>query len=615
MVLSDIRTRVELKNETVREKARLGTAGKVALIGAFPSSKQKIFAATSFSQIVSHYNVKLNSTAMKDYGGVKAARRIFMDGITGYGGASSISCVNICSFQPSKLDPLGDIYSSEEYAEATRIYDVDKEEFRIINGDISATPTNLTNDAIRNDVKLTFDKLKKALNQIADEDMDLLFIANDLWDVIDFPQQTYKTWTNDGNTYKIPIYKYIMNPDGTPTTKTETVNGKSVTVPVENTSDLVHYWDNSNKTTLKTAETLPENKEPLLHSEILNAANQVTNYEIKKDGNGSGDKIFFTEDMTDEKGRTVYGITPAGKYIRNIGDVYDYVLDFIDNEFTSHRPVNYIGAVFTRANVNEDTLTGIPSEHLRVKGKVLEDGEAGYQNPDDNPDNPYVNVEVWGANEIADLFTRETNELSTCGLFCQRGIINKEEVDEIELAAHMCGFICSIPINQDLTYQTIPGLTAVSEELTLGTGDAGSELNEHGIQVIRPKDRLAKTFYVNNSSQPTGWHTNHVRCVTYLLKRLQFENGLGINNILTNLEAYRAMLETVSKEVMEECDVIRSVVIGDIEIISHYHIFVPINILLAGVVTRINIGVSMALDEDGSATTYLKTTTGYSVTV
>jgi len=66
---------------------------------------------------------------------------------------------------------------------------------------------------------------------------------------------------------------------------------------------------------------------------------------------------------------------------------------------------------------------------------------------------------------------------------------------------------------------------------------------------------------------------------------------------------------------MGECDIIRDVNIGDVEVLSHYHIYVPISIVLAGVVTLINIGVSMALDETGTWGTYIKTTSGYSMDV
>ena len=340
--------------------------------------------------------------------------------------------------------------------------------------------------------------------------------------------------------------------------------------------------------------------------------------------------VSWTVEAVDSNGETIYGIRKDGKYIRNLGDIYDYVLDFIENEFTSHRPVSYVGAIQTQGTPEGKlgvNTQGVASKFIKLfstpKKMYSEESEYEADNLKYNTDgtNPYWNIKEWGVVGqddtigLADLFKRTSNELSTCGLFYQSGIINGETVDPIELAAHMCGWICSIPIHQDLTYQTIPGLTSIDEEPFLGENDAGAILNQNGIQIIRPKNRLEKTFYINNSIQPTGWHTNHIRSVIYLLKRLQFEEGLGINNFTTNIEAFRIMLETVAKEVVTECEVIKEVTIGDIEIINSYHIFVPVDIVLYGVVTLINVGVSMALDETGKISTRVKTTTGYSVEI
>ena len=740
----DIRTRVELKNTTQRERINPGMAGKVALIGAFPSSKQTIYACENYSQLVNHYGVHLGTTDVSNYGGVKAGRRIFMDGISGLSGASSISCINICTMKPVSHDPYAPDYN-ETYTEIEK-YDSG---YGVINPDINTdvNPEVIPEGTLEKDRSLSFDKLKKALAQIADEDMDILFIACDLWDIIDHPlekliystQQTTSGTDDTPGTYgafipvideetgeqvivktplineetgeqlvvnnepqyeyvpqyetirinngptvlktvdtydKIPIYKYIINGDGRPTVdennnkvlnKDNHVHFYNELVKVNRDGEVVACYGPEMETvgegtdsyerpfyqteiyTEGTYNTI-QSINPQLHAKTgatnvikrlvttppkkSSYTGQVVAYEIKTDGYDTPQ--YYAVEVTDEamggKGETIYGRTETGKLIRNIGDVYDYILDFIDNEFTSHRPVNYVGAVktrhtpeaitdgnptgvvfkpnYTNPGVNQE-LEGMNSQVIRVTSKVFEEDDPEYVQATDA--NPYVNIEEWGAIDIADLFTRETNELSTCGLFYQRGIINGEEVDEIELAAHMCGWICSINIAQDLTYKTIPGLTAVNEEGYLGELDAGNILNQHGIQVIRPKNRLEKTFYVNNSVQPAGWHTNHVRSVTYLLKKLSFEDGLGINNFTTNVETFRAMLETVAKEVLAECEVIRSVTIGEVEVISHYHIFVPIDIVLSGVITRINIGVSMALDENGKVETAIKSTSGYSV--
>ena len=109
---------------------------------------------------------------------------------------------------------------------------------------------------------------------------------------------------------------------------------------------------------------------------------------------------------------------------------------------------------------------------------------------------------------------------------------------------------------------------------------------------------------------PSGWHTNHVRSVIYLLKKYAFEAGLGINNFTANTEAFRASLEAINKDVLNEVELIRSISVGNIKVINNYHIYVPIDIVLAGVITKISVGVSMSLDETGTAGSS-QSTSGY----
>lgn len=715
----DIRTRVELRNETQRERATKGKLGRVALIGAFPSSKSKPFAAESFAQVVSHYGVKLNSSDVNWFGGVRAAKRIFMEGMKGYGGATSITCINVNDYKPNQTEDVNELYletyteEDEQYIDVTTGLPLSYgtiNETDIAEGVDKYTPTN---PGVAEGIKLTFDKLVRALHSISDEDMDILFIASDLWDIMDnkltYPMcvldkkkyattttkylsaiETAITNTNDTNIKTSPLKKYvaseldenteirktiIVNAEGKPVTYTTgtlkgTLKPAFVQLPEAGTSktgkayeegdwvriDSKIYKTNNPNEEINLGVTLGENErfaDAVFRRDIIRDYYKDDNdipeksskgatgaYPVAFEGKGGvyylnySKKVLFDYliheiEVDDENGNTLYGITPQGKYIRNIGDVYDYILDYIDNEFTNHRPVNYVGTVKTRKGVDPEGTNNLRAD-LGVGSKVIKiysDIYTPIELPKDVSEekenkkhevtekNPYADIVEWGALDIAKLFTRTTNELSTCGLFYQKGIINGEQVDEMEFAAHMCGWICSIPLDQDLTYQTIPGVTDINEEPYLNKNDAGALLNMAGIQVVKSKSRLDKTFYVNNSIQPTGWHTNHIRAVTYLLKRLQFESGLGMNNFANNVEMYRTLLDTTAKDVLEECEVIRSVDVGEVQVLSSYHIYVPIEIVLSGVITLINIGVSMALDETGTAGTYLKSTSGYSMSV
>ena len=271
-------------------------------------------------------------------------------------------------------------------------------------------------------------------------------------------------------------------------------------------------------------------------------------------------------------------------------DVYTLILNFLNNNFATKRPAYLIGCVTTKdANDQPD---GLKSKYINVNGN-------------ENP-------KRIGAAQICDVFKRnakgqlekideptekvDSNELAVGALFYNGGTIHDETVGPGEFAAHMCGWIATLPVNQDLTYLTIPGVTDIDEELYLGVNDAGAILNKMGINIIKPKSRKDHTFYVNNSITPTGWHLNHIRAVSYLLKRYAFEAGLGINNLVSQLEKFKANLNSITNDVMDKIDVITDVTFEDeITVIDPYHIALAMNVELAGVVTRIDIGVSMTL--------------------
>lgn len=276
----------------------------------------------------------------------------------------------------------------------------------------------------------------------------------------------------------------------------------------------------------------------------------------------------------------------------SIIDVYTLILNFLNNNFATKRPAYLIGAVKT--NDVQDQPSGLGSKEINVNG------------------NETANPPRYGAKQICDVFRRnakgqlekidepgkkiDSNELAVGALFYNGGTILGEEVGPGEFAAHMCGWIATLPVNQDLTYLTIPGVTDISEELYLGVNDAGAILNKMGINILKPKSRKDHTYYVNNSITPNGWHLNHVRAVSYLLKRYAFEGGLGINNLVTQLEKFKANINSITNDVMDKIDIITDVTFEDeITVIDPYHIALAMNVELAGVVTRIDIGVSMNL--------------------
>lgn len=445
MTKVDILTRVELVNKTEHNTSNYGQAGKVALIGAFPTNNTEVKSFTNLTALRNKMGINPGTASEKQFDGARAAKRLFMEGITGYAGANTVTCINV-------TEGLTDTLQS-----TITVKVLDDE-----NAEDSQTITNITQST-----KLTMTKLKQALNKIIDESMDMIFISSDLNDAVD-----------DTHTLK---------------------------------------------------------------------------------------------------------------------DVYTELVTYLNSRYSAQKPTYYIGALRCTDNISAGQQTGdeaLVSNEINVLG--VTDGED--------------NITSYGAKQICEIFANEDNELATAGLFYQGGVINGESVEPMELAAHICGWIASLKVSQDTTYQTIPALEGISEEAYFGTNDAGRLLNEFGVQVIKPKNRIQNTYCINNAIVPAGyvdgtdndgtrWHTNHVRAVSYLLKQYAFEAGLGINNFTANIDSFKASLTSVTNNVLSNVDVIRDVNIGSIEVVEPYEIYVPIDIELAGVVTLIRVGVNMTIPD------------------
>lgn len=532
----DIQTRVILSNETRHSLENPGMSGKVTLIGAFPSQDSTIYTVRSYAEYLSVYRLK-ETEQEEQYDGHRAIKRLFMQGVNGYRGATQVTCVNV----------------NTKY-----------------------TASN----------SLTVESQQQLTQKITEL------------------EETVRTLNSEINTLKTEIATLEAKANLTTAEKTTLENKKKTLA--EKQAQLRDANAELN-VYIKLEEYSTDITEPVLIDAGMFLSFEKLKLALRKIADEDTDLLFISSDLHDcimngQHGSTddAYDATQAP----NLGVVYEYLIDFINNEFTNHRPLTYLGYIRT-AHLANSQVTGIPSSKIGIDSgnnldPELKDKTYGVSWGDTN----------WCAKQIAQVFTDKKNELTTCGLFYQGGSINHEKVSPMEMAAHICGWLACGNVGQDLTYQTIPGVTSIDEEVYFGKGDAGTLLNNYGIQVIRPKDRLEKTFYVNNSINPSGWHTNHIRSVIYLLKQYAYETGLGINNITANVVAFRASLENVSKKVMDEVDLIRDVQLGDIEIINNYHLYLPIDIILAGVVTKISVGVSMTIDETGEAGSN-QTTEGY----
>ena len=295
-------------------------------------------------------------------------------------------------------------------------------------------------------------------------------------------------------------------------------------------------------------------------------------------------------------------------------EVWDKIISLVDSGFTNQKPSYIIGGITTpgqgSATLTYSGNTGVGCESVDIYGSEGDGYTIG-----SNGVKTYTKNSTFkpGVRHITKAFTTGRNELTTAGLYAIGGSVNGEAVDAIELGAFMAGWIAGLNIGVDLTNKVIPGLTGIDEELVFGENDAGYVLTNMGIQVIEPMDRLQGTFRVQNSVTPLGWHTNHVRSVAYLLNQFGLESGLGINNLESEIQAFKAALKTTAADVMEITDAISDVKFGEINTISAWEVEVPIDIELNGVVTEIHADINMSLRDYSNTTVVSEYVDAYNV--
>ena len=266
---TDIKTRVVLSNETSHTSITQGMAGKVGVIGAFPTDRTDVVAVSSYPEFLSEYNLK--STKQEDqYDGMRALKYIFMTQFPNIPGATSVTCVNINGVYSPESDLTVEANDSvvtmkadveNRIAELNSKIATKKQRKQTLQNKTNKTPeetaelaglgTEEPNNSgeyvgeigalakerdtlveslatfnqlvdkyveegiarISADRHLTFNKLKTALTQLAEEDLDLLFISSNLWDCTEgFDGDDDEDVDSKGQARHIGIvYEYILN--------------------------------------------------------------------------------------------------------------------------------------------------------------------------------------------------------------------------------------------------------------------------------------------------------------------------------------------------------------------------------------------------------------------
>lgn len=184
---------VTIENKTTTTSIGTGQSGKVAVIGAFPSADTDVHTFKSLRSLRNFYGIQGGTDSETKFNGALASKWLFMDGINGSAGAEQVTVVNIAvktkTGTPAPVEGEGD----DTYIE------------------VDSDPTDY-------DLKLTNTKLLNALSKLANETINLLYIASDLEDA-----KVAQVLGDDGKTVVTPavtiddIYKKLLDFSSTKT--------------------------------------------------------------------------------------------------------------------------------------------------------------------------------------------------------------------------------------------------------------------------------------------------------------------------------------------------------------------------------------------------------------
>ncbi len=253
------------------------------------------------------------------------------------------------------------------------------------------------------------------------------------------------------------------------------------------------------------------------------------------------------------------------------------IKDFLADEFRLQRPAQYIAPFKTedRDTSADNTAT------LNIMEEINEQ-----------------EIET-----MHELF--EEDVFGCAGFYTQRLFIDyqKEKLSLLESAAYMTGFLASLKVQTPLTYKTIPGITGVYDEATVGPQDTGYFLTNLGFPVIvcKLRDSVAQIadYCVLNSTLPCGFDVAQIRAVTYLIKQYNLQQFLGLPNNESTRAQIGAEITVINKKVMEDVNIIQEIIASSPYIperdgkLCPKEVYIDLNVIVNGVIIVINLGVNM----------------------
>ena len=145
------------------------------------------------------------------------------------------------------------------------------------------------------------------------------------------------------------------------------------------------------------------------------------------------------------------------------------------------------------------------------------------------------------------------------GLLTQQLTVNGTQLSVLNSAAYYCGLVAGMKVANTMTMKTVPGVTAVSPELSFESGGGGKALLEAGITTIRCANRNAGRYIVVNSEQPNGLDLYVNRGRDYVIKALALHDFLGNRNRELTLSDIKFEVERVKNECVNTLDICKDI--------------------------------------------------------
>ncbi len=481
--------RVHVTNKVEIKTTEPGVAGTVAVVGAFPTGSKQIKSFTSYKSMLNAFNLEEGDEAINHFNGLKACKYLFHDGNTSVKGASEVIIANITDeTDKGRANAKGLGYDPDEGTWYGYVgNDVQNKKSAVIttkstedSGNDGTSDTYTWDykytDSDLYETKMTFPKLRGALNNLYGEIFDILFIADAFEDI-------------------------------------------------------------------------------------------AKGEDLKVEGEDGAVSIYTT---TQDKRLASYRECD----------------NFLGSEFQMQRPSQLVAPLVTDAPKTSSTTS---------TSGVISSSTAYNQS---------TTIDINQAKEVLEVFRDSVFNYGE--LIAQRIYTHysSKPLDIISSAAYICGFMAGINVGNPLTFKTIPGVTGVTEELSVSPLDPGYALAKEGLGVIVNKIRNTQEYCILNSTGPSNYDIAQIRAVAYLIKQYDLQQYLGMPNNASTRDNLSADLAIVNQRVLEEVDIIDTIDTSNIIVPTDdsgtpipEELYIELNVVVHGVLIVIDLGVNMEKGE------------------